>query len=96
MKSKPKRHHLDRRAHALAAQAVTNNPEELMDTRAVAEWLSVSTVWLEIGRSRGYGPRFTHLSARVIRYRRGDVLKWLKARTHASTSEYDHRAAAAR
>ena len=44
--------------------------------------------FLEIGRVKGYGPKFKKISPRCVRYRRGDVLDWLKSRTHASTAEY--------
>ena len=50
--------------------------------------VGVSTQWLEIGRSKGYGPEFVRLGPKLIRYTRGNVRKYLKARSHASTSEY--------
>jgi len=59
-----------------------------LSTRETADWLGNSVQWLEIGRSRGYGPPFVRVSPRVIRYRRGDVIEWLKARTHISTAAY--------
>ncbi len=84
--AKPMRHHIDRRAAALAA---TDGPDDdLLSTRAVAAWLDVSDQFLEIGRHRGYGPKFTRLSPRCVRYRRGDVRAWLRERTHASTAAY--------
>jgi predicted DNA-binding transcriptional regulator AlpA len=83
----PKKHHLDRRAAAIIAVDVGAD-DELLSTRQVADWLGVSTQWLEIGRCKKYGPKFMRIGPRVIRYRRGDVLEWLKARTHASTAEY--------
>jgi predicted DNA-binding transcriptional regulator AlpA len=89
----PQRHHLDRRAHKLAEQDVGNNQDDLLDTRAVADWLDVSVQWLEIGRGKDYGPAFVRISPRCVRYRRGDVLAWLKERTHASTAEYKTEAA---
>lgn len=86
-----RRHHLDRRADQIAAVA-PGADDELLNTTAVAVWLGCSTQWLEIGRSKGptggYGPRFTRVSERCIRYKRGDVLAWLKKRTFNSTAEY--------
>ena len=82
-----RRHHLDRRAHALIA-STTGGPDDLLSTRETADWLGLSTQWLEIGRSYGYGPAFVRVSPRCLRYRRGDVLKWLTERTHACTREY--------
>jgi predicted DNA-binding transcriptional regulator AlpA len=83
----PRRHHLDRRADLLAEYG-DGNPDDLLKTRAVADWLGVSTQWLEIGRSKGYGPPFVRFSPRRVRYRRGDILKWLKERTYRSTAGY--------
>ena len=83
----PKKHHIDRRADAIAA-ADSGSEDDLLSTRQLADWLGVSTQWVEIGRTNNYGPRFTRISDRVIRYRRADVVSWLRTRTHASTAEY--------
>ena len=88
-----KRHHLDQRASEIAAVS-TGPPDELLTTKEVARWLGVSVQWCEIGRHRGYGPRFCALSTRKIRYRRIDVLAWLETRIHSCTSEYAERAGA--
>ncbi len=72
-----------------AAEVHRSNMEALSRrTKEVAEWLGVSVQFLEIGRHRGYGPRFVRLGPRKIVYRRADVLHWLGTRTHASTREY--------
>lgn len=85
----PGRHHLDRRADHLAREgAAAGDTDDLLDTRTVAAWLGVSTQFLEIARHRGYGPRFVRLSTRRTRYKRSDVLDWLRERTHAATAEY--------
>jgi len=62
--------------------------DELLTTRQLADWLETSTQWAEIGRFKGYGPKFIKISPHQVRYRRGDVLEWLKARTYPRTSEY--------
>ncbi len=85
--AKTKRHHLDRRADAIAAQSVGHD-DDLLPTKQVADWIGVSTQWLEIGRLRAYGPKFVRVGPRHIRYKRSDVLSWLAERTHASTAEY--------
>ena len=90
----PSRHHLDRRADRLIA-ADTGEDDDLLSTREVADWLSISQQWLEIARCKNYGPEFTRVGPRVIRYTRGNVRKWLKERTHASTAEYGRRPAPA-
>ena len=82
-----KRHHLDRRAVRIVGDG-TGPDDDLLDTRAVSDWLGVSIQWLEIGRSRNYGPPFKRLGTRSIRYLRGDVRKWLKSRTYTQTAEY--------
>jgi hypothetical protein len=86
------KHHLDRRALDLVEIANRGTDDELMMTLPVAVWLGVSPEWLEIGRSKGWGPPFLRLSPRRIRYRRGDVKKWLKERAHRSTREYETQA----
>jgi predicted DNA-binding transcriptional regulator AlpA len=83
----PNKHHLDRRAAAIIAVDVGAD-DELLSTRQLADWLGVSAQWLEIGRCKKYGPKFKRIGPRVIRYQRGDVLTWLRERTHARTSEY--------
>jgi predicted DNA-binding transcriptional regulator AlpA len=86
MSNDPKHHHVDRRAADLIA--VPGADDDLLSTRQLASWLGCSTQWVEIGRHRGYGPRFVQLGPRCIRYRRADVRAWLSERSHASTSEY--------
>jgi predicted DNA-binding transcriptional regulator AlpA len=82
--------HLDRRAAALIDGGVAaGSPDDLLSTSEVAEWLGVSTQFLEIGRTRGYGPKFCRLSPRRCRYLRSSVLEFLTERTHAATAEYD-------
>ncbi len=77
---------IDRRAHRLVD--VDFHPEELVNTKELAAWLGVSVQFLEIGRTRGYGPKFVRITEKLVRYRVADVVEWLKARTHASTAEY--------
>lgn len=83
----PRKHHLDRRASMLA-EIGHGAPDDLLSTRSVAEWLGVSIQFLEIGRHRGYGPKFVRIGPSRIRYRRSDVLAWLEERTFASTAQY--------
>jgi hypothetical protein len=83
----PLRHHLDRRA-ATIAEAGSGDDDDLLNTMQVASWLGVSTQWIEIGRSKGYGPEFVRCGIRRIRYLRRSVKKWLLARQYASTAGY--------
>jgi predicted DNA-binding transcriptional regulator AlpA len=87
--------HLDKRAEQILDADSGGDDDELLSTREVATWLGVSRTWLEIGRSEGYGPRFTRLAPRIIGYRRADVVAWLRERTHQSTKEYAHEGDAA-
>jgi predicted DNA-binding transcriptional regulator AlpA len=84
----PRRHHLDGRAHQILAAGKEGDDDELLTTEQVAQWFGISVQWLEIGRSRGYGPQFVMLAARTIRYRRSDCRKYIAARVRASTAEY--------
>jgi predicted DNA-binding transcriptional regulator AlpA len=81
-------HHLDKRAADLLAALGSGDADDLLTTKEVATWLNVSTQWVEIGRHAGYGPKYVRLSARCVRYRRGDVLDWLTTRTHTWTGQY--------
>jgi hypothetical protein len=83
----PKRHHIDKRAASLKA-AAPGGDDELLDTLQLASWLQVSVQWLEIGRSKNYGPPYERLSPTLIRYRRGAVRAWLVEREYASTEQY--------
>ncbi|MGY2905230.1 helix-turn-helix transcriptional regulator [Bradyrhizobium sp. URHC0002] len=82
--------HLDRRASSLIAAAVTSEggADDLLTTQQVANWLGVSTQWMEIQRDRDTGPPFQRLAPQLIRYKRDTVLTWLKQREYARTSQY--------
>lgn len=88
MATKPNRHHLDSRAAELAELAERGSPDDLFPTDEAARLIGVSCQFLEIGRTKGYGPRFVRISPRCVRYRRSDILSWLNSRTHSSTAEY--------
>jgi hypothetical protein len=87
-KPKSRTHHLDRRLKQIVALDTDNDDDNLLTTEQVAEWFGVSTQWLEIGRSKGWGPPFERIAPHLIRYRRGKVRSWLDGRSHSSTSEY--------
>ena len=79
-----RKYHIDKRAHAIPGADIGAD-DELMSTQAVANWLGVSTQFLEIARCKGHGPQFTKISPRCVRYLRGNVLKWLRARAQSCT-----------
>jgi predicted DNA-binding transcriptional regulator AlpA len=86
----PGRHHIDRRADAVAAAIAAGDPDQLFSTKELSRLTGLSEQFFEIGRTHGYGPHYLRLSTRRVRYRRADVLSWLASRTHASTKEYDN------
>jgi predicted DNA-binding transcriptional regulator AlpA len=73
-------HHLNRRAETLIQQG-EGEGDDLLTTWELAEWLGMSPLWLENGRRLGFGPAYIRTGLRRIRYRRSDVLAWLKKRT---------------
>ena len=80
--------HIDRRAERLLGEHISDGPDdESLTTQDVADWLGVSTQFLEIARHRGTGPECVWLSPRQVRYRRGKVRAWLKKRSSFSTAE---------
>ena len=87
-KAPPKTHHIDRRAgQIVAARDDSDGDDDLLSTGEVATWLSLSTQWFEIARSKHYGPKYVRVSPRRVMYRRVDVLAWLEARTSGGTRE---------
>jgi predicted DNA-binding transcriptional regulator AlpA len=70
---------LDKRAGQIMA-FMAAEPDELLSTQAVADYLGVSCQWLAVGRMRGYGPPFHKVSYRSVRYRRDELLRWLESR----------------
>jgi hypothetical protein len=80
------RHHLDRRA-GLADEG-KGNADELLTSKQVADWLGITEFWIWKGRRDNFGPVFVQPFPEVIRYRRGDVIKWLRERARAVATEY--------
>ena len=53
---------------------------EYLNTQQVAAYLGVSHQWLEIGRSKGYGPPFIKAgygSGGIVRYKRSEIDRWM-------------------
>ncbi len=59
------KHHLDRRAAEIADKGRQGDPDELLTTEETAAWLGVSRQWLEIGRSKKYGPAYVRVGPRA-------------------------------
>jgi hypothetical protein len=82
--------HIDKRIDQVLDSPDSNGGvDDYLTTRAVAAWLGVSVAWLEISRGRPGGIPFHQYSNRMIAYRRGDVLEWLKSRRRLSTADYN-------
>ena len=64
-----------------------DDPERLLREEEVAEHLGFSARALQNWRLRGGGPVFVKVSARSVRYRRADLVAWVKARLRRSTSD---------
>jgi hypothetical protein len=78
------KHHIDRRARGILDRLADDLEDDtLMTTQETARWLNVSTQFLEIGRTRGYGPPATAMAPKVVRYRKNAVLRWLIERERA-------------
>ena len=58
----------------------------LLNQRDLAAYLGKSTAWCERARWSGDGPKFIKLG-RNVRYKADDVLAWIDANSHSSTSE---------
>lgn len=83
--------HLDRRAANLVGVAHDGGDDDLLTTLQVAGWLGVSEQWLELGRSKHYGPPYQRLAPQIVRYKRGVVKAWLKEREYLHASQYTDR-----
>jgi predicted DNA-binding transcriptional regulator AlpA len=93
----PKRMHIDKRAADLVAAASADKNDDLLNTVQCAKWLGVSVQWLENRRCLDEdGPPYRQLSDRVVRYHRGDVLRWLEKRRYVSSQQYKTRVEAVR
>ncbi len=84
----PKSHHMDRRAATIIALLTERDPDQMLTTVETAELLGCSVSFLEIGRIRGYGPPAHKITPRMLRYRRGDVLAWVRERAEANASKH--------
>lgn len=67
---------VDRAAKEAVRRAAEPLVNAYLDTREAAAYLSLSTQFLEIGRSRGYGPRYIKMT-KAVRYRRADLDAWM-------------------
>jgi hypothetical protein len=81
----PRKLKIDKTAEVVVARAPDGDDDALLDTASTAVWLGVSTQWLELARCKGYGPRYVKVTARLVRYRKGDLLGYLRSRTSGAS-----------
>jgi hypothetical protein len=87
---KQQRHHLDRRAARLADEVESEGTaDDLLTSQQTADCLGVTDQWMWTGRVQNYGPPFVKPFPEVTRYKRRDVVRWLRsrARLHATARE---------
>lgn len=77
------RNHAPERCSAHVKQASQDEAgKALLCTKQVARLTGLSPSFFEKGRTYGYGPNYVRLG-RAIRYRQGDVQKWMDSNHHA-------------
>lgn len=86
MAHQPRYHLLDRRALALVAAGADSDPNDVLDQKQMSEWFGLAESWFEFARHKGFGPPFMRPTLRTIRYRKRDVIKWLRQRARAWTA----------
>jgi hypothetical protein len=77
----PKKLKIDKTADIRIADAPAGDDDALLDTASTAAWLGVSTQWLELARYKKIGPAYIKVTPRLVRYRKGDLIAYLKGRT---------------
>ena len=78
-------YHLDRLAGRFADAGAHMDPDQLLSTNQLANWVGRSAAWFEKLRLDGGGPRYLRISRRCIRYRLADVVDWLRERERIQT-----------
>jgi hypothetical protein len=85
---KPQRLKIDKFAEIKINQAPPGDDDGLLDTVAVATWFGISTQRLEGWRSKGdEGPKYIKVTDRLVRYRKGHCLEYLRSRVVTPTAE---------
>jgi len=69
----------------------SNSPDsssipDYLNTQQAAEYLQVSTQWLEIKRVKGAGPPFYKIG-RLVRYSKEDLDEWVRGQRRINTVE---------
>jgi hypothetical protein len=80
---RPKKTKIAKNIEVIGNKTPDGDNDTLLDTLAVADWLGVSHQWLELARCKKFGPKFIRVTPRSIRYRKGDILDYLRSQTSA-------------
>jgi predicted DNA-binding transcriptional regulator AlpA len=64
------------------------DPNRLLRPRQAATLLGVTTRALDAWRYQGRGPQFVRVSQRCVRYRRRDLLDWMRSRLDGPTRKF--------
>jgi hypothetical protein len=73
--------HLDRRAERLFEELEAHGPDErLLSTKEAAYLFGQSPEWFEGRRHKRLPPKFVRITARVVKYRLGDLRNFIKSR----------------
>lgn len=86
MEDKPLKHIADS-CEEPAGRPIPQHPDALLHTVEAAFLLGLSPRTLETLRLRGDGPPFVMVTKRAVRYRRQDLIEWIRARQRRSTSD---------
>lgn len=70
-----------------AGRPIPRDPDALLFSVEAAYLLGLSNRTLEAARLKGGGVPYFRLSRRAVRYRRQDILDWIKDRRRNSTSD---------
>jgi predicted DNA-binding transcriptional regulator AlpA len=72
------------------ADILSENPgwlDEAISTRVASRLTGVSVCTLETWRSRGGGPKFIKIGAKMVRYQRRSLLEWMASQERRNTSD---------
>ena len=70
-----------------AGRPIPEHPDALLFTAEAAFILGLSPRTLEALRLKGDGPTYVLVTRKAVRYRRQDLLEWIRTRRRSSTSD---------
>ncbi len=70
-----------------AGRPIPEHPDALLFTAEAAFILGLSPRTLEALRLKGDGPPYVLVTRKAVRYRRQDLLEWIRTRRRSSTSD---------